>query len=194
MSLSVKISDGNSKLGKVSNISMTPIKACNNCAACKKSCYALKAYRMYKATKAAWDHNFSLASKNRGEYFASIDGYLRYKSPKLFRWHVAGDILDQDYLDSMITLAVKHPDTKFLCFTKMHHLNFGTVPANLSIILSMFPTMKEPNRQGLSIAWMQDGTEKRIPDTFISCPGNCETCGLCFELQTTHLDVVFNKH
>ena len=36
---SVKISNGNAKLGKIPNISLPPIKACGNCEECKKDCY-----------------------------------------------------------------------------------------------------------------------------------------------------------
>ena len=41
---------------------------------------------------------------------------------------------------------------------------------------------------------MQDGTETRVPEDAIRCPGNCETCGLCYELPRLGRDVVFHKH
>jgi hypothetical protein len=193
MKTQVKISSGNTKLGNMHNISLTPIKGCVNCQACKKSCYALKAYKMYANTRKAWNGNLRLARKDRCEYFAQIYLYLMKHKPKFFRWHVAGDILDQAYLDAMIGVAIDTPQTKFLCFTKAHHLNFKDLPENLSIVLSMWPTMPIP-AINLPKAWMQDGTETRMPRNAIECPGNCETCGMCFALKKLGRDVMFHKH
>jgi len=50
----VKISNGNTKLGRIPNISLPPIKACGKDVPCKSDCYALKAYRQYPATRKAW--------------------------------------------------------------------------------------------------------------------------------------------
>jgi len=49
--MKISISDKNSKLGKIPNISLTPIASCPNCSTCKSKCYALKAYRQYPASK-----------------------------------------------------------------------------------------------------------------------------------------------
>jgi hypothetical protein len=54
--------------------------------------------------------------------------------------------------------------------------------------------MKFENPHNHRIAWMQDGTETRIPKGAIECHGNCETCGLCYELPRLGVDVVFHKH
>lgn len=191
----VKISDGNSKLGNIPNVSMVPGKDCGNCSYCAKGCYAMKAYRMYKATKAAWESNSDLARNRRQEFFEGIIEFLEKKRPEFFRWHVAGDILDQAYLDDMIWVAKVIPDTKYLAFTKMHHLDFSMLPGNLVVVASMWPGMPEhPNVAKLHKAWMQDGTETRVPETAIPCPGICESCGMCWALPKIGRDVVFKKH
>lgn len=199
-----KISEGNSKIGSMHNVSLTPIKGCLNCQSCKRDCYALKAYRMYPQTRKAWNHNLRLATTDKEAFFASIRAHLAKKAPRFFRWHVAGDILGQDYLESMKAIARDFPGTRFLCFTKMHSLDFTGLPKNLSVVLSMFPSMPVPaNRaisygnaklSGLPIAWMQDGTETRLPSNAIECPGSCEGCGMCFDLARLRRDVVFHKH
>lgn len=189
----MKISKGNSKLGKIPNISMTPIRSCGNCASCRKDCYALKAYRQYPATRKAWDHNYRQAVNDRATYFAGIKEYLTAKAPKFFRWHVSGDILDQNYLAHMERTAYLFPGTRFLVFTKMHGLNYSKAPDNLRIRFSMWPGMDciGSGPGGAMRAWMQDGTETRIPKGAVKCPGNCENCKACFNSKR---DVYFNKH
>lgn len=187
----VSISQGNLKMGNVASVSLPPIAACGNCRHCARDCYARKAYRLYPATRAAWDRNLQLARDDRAGYFAQVRDSLR--RPRFFRWHVAGDILDQDYLDRMKAIARELPAVKFWAFTKMHDLDFRRLPRNLTIVLSMWPGMPVP-RSKLPRAWMQDGTETRIPTNAIECPGNCETCGACAELRKIGRDVFFRKH
>ncbi len=55
------ISDENAKLVNIPNIGMTPGKACANCSACRRDCYAIRPYKRYPNVKKAWDHNFRLA-------------------------------------------------------------------------------------------------------------------------------------
>ena len=186
----MKISKGNSKLGAIPNISLTPIKSCANCSSCRKDCYALKAYRQYPATRKAWDHNLAQARRDPDQYFHGVYQYIRGKSPAFFRWHVSGDILSQGYLASMSAIADSCPGTTFLCFTKRHDLDYSRVPDNLVMRFSIWPGMALP-KQAFPFAWLQDGTETRIPKTAIKCPGSCENCKACF---TSTKDVYFNKH
>lgn len=188
------ISKGNAKLGKhFPNVSMTPIKACRNCKECKTDCYALKSYRMYKEARNAWDNNLRLATEDRAQYFDDISAYIGKKSPRFFRWHVAGDILDQPYCDSMVAIARDNPDVKFLCFTKMYDLDYSSLPENLSVIISAWPGKPFTNKYQLPIAYMQDGTEERVADA-LECFGDCEHCGICFSLKSVQKNVVFHKH
>lgn len=195
-----KIADGNSKLGHIPNVSLIPGKDCGNCTSCVKDCYAIKFWKMYPTVKAAWSHNSDMARNQRLEYFSGVSEYLgkalsKGKAVKWFRWHIAGDILDQDYLESMKAIARAFPETKFLAFTKMHHLEFAELPSNLTIVASMWPGLKMPrNVAKLPKAWMQDGSEKRVPSDAIPCPGRCDQCMMCWHLPNIGKDVVFDKH
>ena len=189
----MSISKGNSKLGNdLPNIATTPIKACGNCQACSQDCYALKAYRMYPSVKKSWDSNYAMATNEPVKYFNMVSDYIGKHSPRFFRWHVSGDILSQSYLDSMKQLARKHKDTIFLAFTKMYTLNYSNVPSNLRVVFSAWPGLNMPNKP-FPIAYMQDGTENRVPSDARECPGDCEHCGLCWSLGKTE-SVVFYKH
>lgn len=191
--MSVKISTGNTKMGKVYNISLPPIKSCDSNSPCFKSCYAIKSYRMFKYTKIAWDCNFELVMNDRDRYFNYIEEYLsKIKKPSLFRWHVAGDILDQEYFNSMNLIANKFSNWKFLAFTKKHDLKYDNLVNNLNIVFSMWPGWGEINND-FPRAWMQDGTENRIIGKSYECNGNCEKCQICWHLKEKE-NVIFIKH
>lgn len=195
--ITATISDGNSKLGKIPNVSLVPGADCLRGVPCAKAseCYAFKLYAMYRSARASWKGNSLLARANPDAYFGAIDAYLERKRPRFFRWHVAGDILSQDYLAHMVDIARNHPDTKFLAFTKRHDLDYAAMPANLQVVFSMWPGLEKPAApKGVRYAWMQDGTETRVPKTAVDCPGLCEDCGMCWSLGKIRRDVVFHKH
>jgi protein gp88 len=196
----VCISQGNRKLGCVMNISTTPGRCCPKGVPCASDgCYANKAYWLYPGTRAAWRRNEQLAKHHPDDYFGQIAAQVAQAKPRLFRWHVAGDILNADYLRGMCRIAAANPHTHFWAFTKNFDVvnryeDHEAVPSNLVIVFSAWPGMSFSNPHGHRVAWMQDGTETRVPEDAIRCPGNCETCGLCYELSGIGRDVVFHKH
>jgi len=163
---------------------------------CKKDCYALKFYKMWPTVKKSWDDNFEMLKSNPDKYFDMINKYLNKKKPRFFRWHVAGDIVSQDYFDCMKKLARRHPGTKFLAFTKSYHIRFSNIPSNLSIVISVWPGLPLPDKfrkNNLPLAYMQDGSETRVHNA-IECHGQCDNCGMCWNLKNTGKNVVFYKH
>jgi len=193
------VSTGNIKVGAVPNVSLMPCSTCRQDVPCAKrgNCYALKSL-MYPNVRRAWGDNTAMAQNDRDGYFTMVTDYLKRKSPRLFRWHVSGDIPpenSQDYLERMKTVAREFPDTRFLVFTKRFGLDFRNRPANLSVVFSMWPGMPVPRRKaGIRRAWVQDGTETRVPADSIECSGNCESCGMCWQLDSIGRDVWFAKH
>jgi len=190
----VTISTGNSKLGSIPSVSLPPGTSCIAGAPCRRECYANKAMRMFPSARAAWRKNWRLQRDRRDDYFADISEYIETRAPRYFRWHVSGDIPDQDYLQRMFATARAFPETRFLAFTKRHGLDFRGRPKNLVIVLSMWSGGFGNVRKGLPRAWYQDGTETRVPADAVECPGNCEHCGMCWALPTLGRDVVFHKH
>lgn len=198
--MKTKISAGNSKLGTIANISLTPGRTCSP-EACKTcltgGCYAMKAYRMYKNTRAAWDANTDLALNDLGtmekeliKYFSSMT------APRFFRIHVAGDFVTREYAEMWARVAAVAPATNFLAFTKQwDNIRDIEFPDNVSIVLSAWPGTEIPEdlRKLYSVAWLDDGTEE-VPNDAIECPGNCASCGVCWSLSKRHIDVKFRKH
>ena len=194
----VHIAPGNDKLGGIPNVSLTPGEACGRGVPCHKRCYAMK-FLYRKEVRKAWQENYLLAAQDHRNYFTQIYEYL-YKcfvklqrKPAFFRWHVGGDFLDQNYLDCVVSLAERLPTVKFLAFTKRHDLDYRALPVNLTVVFSMWPGWGTTRKQ-MPRAWMQDGTETRVPANALHCPGGCTDCGMCWNLKDLGRDVVFHKH
>ena len=190
----ITISEGNRKV-PFPNLSLPPIKTCKKGIPCAKDCYAMKSFTQYPSVRMAYNKNLSTLKKNKALYFGLISTYIDIKKPSFFRWHVAGDITSRSYFRGMVGVALNHPKSKFLAFTKRpEFVDHKNIPGNLSIVISAWPTVNHP-KTSLPIAWMQDGTENRMDmDKCIQCPGNCDNCGACWELKRHNLDVVFDKH
>lgn len=152
----VSISEGNRKVGAIPSVSLLAVASCPAGVPCATSglCYVMR--NMY------WRKTIREAHKGK--------------------WHVAGDILDQGYLDEMCALARQFPQTGFLAFTKMHGLDYSARPANLSVVASMWThwgDVELVRGKGLPIAWYDDGTDDRIPADALPCGGGVrEVCSL----------------
>ena len=193
----IAVSAGNSKLGAaIPNVSLIPIKDCGNCEQCRTDCYALKAWRQYKPTRAAWTRNSKAFRADPVAACQQIHDWLakKRKRPEFFRIHVAGDFLNQSAVNAWSNLAADNADIKFLAFTKMHALDYSTIASNMTVVHSMWPGLADTAPNGASRAWLQDGTETRIPQDAIHCPGNCADCGMCWELPSIGRDVYFTIH
>ena len=190
----MRISEGNMKLGRIPNISLPPGLSCVKDAPCAKDCYARKAWRMYPNSREAWTENLYEWNNFPQRFEEHLKGYFKGKiNLKYFRFHVSGDIPSQEYLDMMFRVCAEAPEVKFLAFTKNYHLDFTEKPENLSVVFSAWPGFTLHNPENFPVAWMQDGTEDRVPAEALECPGKCDTCGMCFLLQKGQ-SVVFHKH
>lgn len=202
--MTVHISWGNKKLGKhIANISLPPGVTCPRDAPCRSPdcCYAWKAWRQYPSVRHAWGTNLAEYVMNPKGYFEDIQRWMWKHKPQRFRWHVAGDIPNQEYLDGMIMIAKLNRLTRFMCFTKRYDLSYEGIPSNLSIFASAWPGYGVVHvaysgeawihSESLPIAWCQDGSESRIPLDAYECPGSCEQCDHCW---ISRRDVWFHKH
>lgn len=96
--LHVKISDGNTKLGAIPSVSLIPVMDCGNCSICSKSCYDLRNDMIYKEVIKTRAINSAIYHEDPERYFKEIDGYLDYRFPRAFRFHIGGDIQDNGIL------------------------------------------------------------------------------------------------
>lgn len=197
------ISKGNTKLGKIPNVSLPPVVTCNGCEnTCSHKCYAQKFYKMWPTVRKAWDTNWAEYQEDSTGFFLSIREQLRKSKPRFFRWHVGGDVPDYNYFSGIVVTAEELPNTKFLLFTKQYDIvnkwvaanGIGALPNNLQLVFSMWPGVEVDNPYGFKCAWMQDGTETRVPESAFECGGSCVDCSACFSLNKIDRDVVFHVH
>jgi hypothetical protein len=204
------LSKQNSKLGHVYNISLPPGETCMKDAPCFAKCYARKAWRLYSAVRKAWKHNLAAYEANGLAYFEYIAGVCNAKGIEYFRWHVAGDIPDQNYLTGMLMVAKAAPATKFLCFTKrLFAYNRAIKLDNLKIVYSMWPGLPVPVSDKKALAWVdvkqpaaQDDCVNmreyaKALDTVrkdaIKCSGTCDKCFMCWYLEP-EMSVIMKEH
>jgi len=185
------ISKGNDKLGKIPNISLPPLITCDKLP-CNKKCYALKCYHRSIESRNAWKTNLMHYESDATDYFQEINKYLERKQVDFFRFHVSGDIPDQNYLNGMKYVAKHNPATKFLVFTKKYYLNFSFIPRNLQVVFSVWPGVKLPKKP-FPRAYVQDGTETRVNNA-VECAGYCHNCFMCWNLSEIGKNVVFKIH
>lgn len=191
--LHVSFSKGNAKLGSIPSVSLLPIIDCGNCGKCKSSCYDLRNDFIYKQTLHARCVNSAILHHRPDYYFAAIDAYLELNFPRAFRWHIGGDIKDEEYLYNMCQIAKKYTNIKFLCFTKMFNLvnefisKHGSLPENLKLIFSGWLGLDMPNPHNLPTAHPIFSHGTSAPDGTKLCTGNCATClkdnKLCWNLK-----------
>ena len=201
----ISISQSNIKMGNIPSVSLPAEKTCGNYP-CKAKCYARKLERLRPAVRNAYENNLHILQTEPDTYWREVEGAIMLS--RFFRFHVSGDIPDQNYLLHMKQIAERNPHCELLCFTKQYQLvneligNLRAVgsslPHNLHLILSAWPGLPMDNPYSLPEAHVifKDGTTTARPDAF-PCSGNCADCarteGGCWTLKDGE-QVVFKEH
>lgn len=202
------ISNGNSKLDGIKNVSLPPVVTCGGgCKECKKYCYAVKIFNRLPDVRRAWADNLKLFITDSNRYFDAIVKATAIE--RVFRWHVSGDIVNKKYFDGMVQVALARPHCDFLAFTKQFEIvnayiaNGGTIPCNLHVIYSASPNAPTPNPYRLPECHINFANAEKNTynasnfEYTYNCTGNCRECVIngcgCFFLK--HGDaVVINQH
>ncbi len=198
--MKLHISSGNTKLGNIPNLNLTPgpepFGSCAKGVPCEKICYAMKAWRQYPLVRKQWTENLELWRVDPAQFERDLYEYLGQKKPIRFRWHAAGDIPDQAYFKMMDDVAVDHPGTEFLAYTKRYELDTSNHASNLSVVYSRWPGYPFPEHladkpqahfeHGL-VSSMDAGADSR------PCPGSCRDCNICWKLRSGR-SILFTKH
>jgi len=198
----------NSKLNGIPAWNLLPMCTCSpearrTCGI--NGCYAVKnalchGYDMEKNNcLRAWTENTVLSRKHLRKLEKLLDAWLEKYHPALFRVHSSGDFFSIEYARMWKRLAKKHPETRFLAFTKqfdiVRHVRFYQTE-NFELVLSGWTgiTIPEDLRKHYRVAWCDDGAETRIPENAIHCPGDCNHCKACWFLSKMGRDSYFTKH
>ena len=183
-------------MGRIPSVSLPPEKTCPADAPCRKGgCYSKKLCKIRPRLLATLEGNLRYYNGDPDNYFSKITSYLDYANTNFFRWDVHGDFPSEDYFARIKYIAKKTPTIKHLAFTKRYDYNFLKLPANFSVVFSMWNNYGN-TRKKMPRAWMLDpkDPDPRIPLNALSCPGNCETCGACWNLKLINRDMTLPKH
>ena len=195
--MKLKISNGNTKLGKIPSISMPPGLSCIDCAPClTEGCYAMKAFRQYPAVRKAWTSNFEFWTNDSDKFFDEFNTWLKKNKPERFRLFVGGDLPDEKFLEEMILMTRLHPDTSFLVYTKRYEYDYSGKPDNLQVVLSTWPGVPLPTNTDLPWAWLEEDARRRKSYPHFVCPGGCsDTCNFsCWDKLDSKTHVAFPRH
>ena len=217
----IRVSEKNTKLGKIASFSLPSITACIAATEkCKEICYAEKLERIYKNTKKAYEIN--LAAISQKEFVETLVQKItklttKKKPIKTFRWQVSGDIINLQYLYNMETVMKKFPNVTFYAYTrnwtidnwKSHLTQIKKLP-NFTLIASLDDEHISKNLLPSSewrVAYVGDKSLTEINallnKTTIVCPHQsnskhplCDACKYCFnpKLSNTSNSVYFIKH
>ena len=197
----ISISPGNTKLGAIPSVSLPAIVTCRKCD-CHQKCYARKLERIRKTVAAAYQRNLTVLQEDPNAYWREVEAAIM--TSRFFRFHVSGDIPDEEYFTKMVEVAARNQHCELLCFTKKYEivnkfLAFGgVIPKNLHIIFSAWVNLDMVNPFSLPEAHVRfrDGSTTAAA-TAQECGGNCSECartdGGCWSLKHGE-QVVFNEH
>ena len=171
----------------------------------QEGCYAVKnlfrgGYNVdTNKTFKAWTDNTVLSVMHVYVLERMLDKWLTENKPELFRIHSSGDFVSVKYAAMWRRIALKHPETRFLAFTKqfeiIRHVHFYKLP-NFELVLSGWTGIRVPDDllKHYRVTWCNDGIEDRIPADAIHCPGDCNSCRACWFLSIMGKDSFFDKH
>ena len=187
--------------GKIPQLNMAYLVTCRKDAPCFKDCYCTHGNMAYPNVRDSHKKKYELYKADPEGFFKKLDEELSWNTPKYFRWHSAGDIVDIKYLDLMCWLARRHKETRFLCFTKKFemvntYLDGHRKPENLILVLSNWDTWRVVNPHNLPESFVDFGRgTEGIPRFAYACSGKCEQCEgqHCWHMKKGD-SVCFNKH
>ncbi|MFA5879913.1 MAG: hypothetical protein WC860_07035 [Candidatus Margulisiibacteriota bacterium] len=194
------LSLGNKKLPEETLIfNITPVSTCPLATVfCKKSCYALKAERLYPQVKISRLNNFN---QSKNDYFVNdmidiIKAIQDKKTVKYFRIHESGDFYNNLYWHKWVTIAQNFPDIVFYAYTKSFFIDASLKPKNFILLASIDTTSEE---RFLKLYEVQkqffDKTFTIIPKNQKAvCGQDCSTCNLCFTFDNSVKNITVNLH
>ena len=199
----MRLSSGNSKIGRVKNFSTLAILTCGNCGECKHFCYAVKdAIRFPENVMRARAINTALL------WYAPQELYLQFReyfgNPRRrnrnFRFDVSGEISTR-LLHMIVSIARDFPSYTIWMYTKMYAvvnryvarharalgiletagaaIRRAVIPSNLYIMFSKWDgvPMENPYQFPVFAVKMTAGNREPMEwSKMFHCPGDCQVC------------------
>jgi hypothetical protein len=198
--MKLSISSGNSKLGRIMNFSLLPYYDCGSARnVCGKHCYAVCITNRWRTVRNCWTKNSQAIHKDLNN-LNNINLSLKSEPCNLFRIHVGGDFISQEYLNIWSEIASNHQNTIFTAYTKQYDLNYKNMPPNMNIIFSMWNGIDVPRNNSFLKAWIE--TDSRIPELTKQCSlfqkqkhkhtmkKTCNGCRICYDISNNSRDII----
>lgn len=197
----VSISRGNTKMGNIPSVSLPAGLTCRSDCECLRKCYARKLERLRTTVRNAYHNNYDVLKFEPQTFWREVEATVMLS--RYFRFHVSGDIPDEEYFNHMVEIAQRNLHCEILCFTKKYaivnsYLETNELPQNLHMIFSAWRGLDMDNPYHLPEAHVRyrDGTTTASEGAF-ECNGNCTECATidagCWTLSYGE-QVVFNEH
>ena len=201
----ISMSNGNSKTGKACLNIAFPTCVCREDAPCREGCYANKGCQQISKVQAAYYRNLRLYNDDPDNFFEQVYCKVKFSGLPKVRVFDSGDLPSYDFLERLVEVCKKTPETKWMMFTKKYEIvneyieKNGDLPDNLNILFSAWHKLwYVPNPHDLGMAYV-DFNDKSLNPTFpknaFVCPGRqttCSSCGVCFSKRVKA--VVFHQH
>lgn len=195
----VHISPSNGKMGPIPSVSLPAGETCRKDAPCYQKCYARRLEAFRTTVHDSYVDNLAVLIQDPSVYWREVEASIMMS--RYFRFHVAGDIPDPDYLERMMYVTNRNQHCDVLCFSKQYEIGddylrrheksdpIGLgVPKNMHFVYSVWKGLECPNPYRMPEAHIlyKDGTTTARPDA-IPCGGNCTDCakheGGCWKLK-----------
>ena len=156
-----------------------------------------------KAVAKSHARNYNAVTEDMGKVEEYLIKWITKHKPAFFRIHASGDFAiphyGHRYAGMWYRVAKACPDTRFLAFTKAYDIvrkvpfyeldNFSLVLSEWTDVLKAPDDLKEHYRTSRAVEKLEDAKANEV-----ICPGNCETCGMCWALKSLEHDVAFEIH
>lgn len=93
-------------MGSIPSVSLPAGITCRQDCECRKKCYAKKLERIRKRVREAYQSNYELLINKPNTYWREVEASIMMS--RFFRFHVSGDIPNEEYLIHMIEIASRN--------------------------------------------------------------------------------------
>jgi hypothetical protein len=182
---------------KLADIPGTP---CHGCYADNRGMYQFPVVKAAQARRLSLIHNALTGPVARDAWVAAMVTLLRGEAH--FRWHDSGDVFSAAYLDLIVDVVRRTPQTKHWLPTQERGLmmawqrDHGAFPENLTVRVSMpridaSDAMIAATQRGLGL------NTSSVSTSAPTCPASkqeneCRDCRACWDRSVPH--VAYSKH
>ena len=204
----ISVNNGNAKTGKACLTLSFPTISCREDAPCKVSgkCYCIKGHQVYPTVQGAYWRNWRLWHEDVKRFEEQVNAIITFNGLPLFRWCDSGELPDYEFLLMINRVALKHPNVKFLAYTKKYDLinrffeEKNKLADNLTVRLSEWDKswmVDNPNNlPTAAVAFKNAELTPELAKNAFWCKGGkeitCSQCRMCWEKKIKQ--VVFKQH